>query len=115
METTSEIRVPRVVRDGKVAVIYRNWPGMGWYDWHRNEELLYSPAIVEMIEQGAVAQEIFEYCIENGRYYDVDSVDVACFCYLGIRWIPESHKFCITEYEMKETIVLQSEEKWFTA
>ena len=39
----------RVVRDGYVAVLYSPGYGAGWYSWHRKEELLYDPTIVQMV------------------------------------------------------------------
>ena len=42
----------KVVRDGKVAVLISQGFGAGWYSWNSNEQLLFSPKIVEMVEQG---------------------------------------------------------------
>ena len=42
----------KVIRDGKVAVLYSPGYGAGWYSWHDIEDLLYDPAVVEMVEKG---------------------------------------------------------------
>jgi hypothetical protein len=49
----------KVVRDGKVAVIYSPHYGAGWYSWHGIPELLFDPAVVAMIE--------------TDRYEDIES------------------------------------------
>jgi hypothetical protein len=42
----------KVIRDGKVAVLISQGWGAGWYSWHRDkQELLFSPKLVEMVEQ----------------------------------------------------------------
>jgi hypothetical protein len=40
----------KVIKDGKVAVLYSPGFGAGWYSWHKTEELLYHPKLVEMVE-----------------------------------------------------------------
>ena len=39
----------KVIRDGKVAVLYSPGYGAGWFSWHGIEELLYDPVVVGMI------------------------------------------------------------------
>jgi hypothetical protein len=52
----------KVIRDGKVAVLYSPGYGAGWYSWHDNEELLYDPVIVDMVESKKHYTEIVTYC-----------------------------------------------------
>jgi len=41
----------KLVRDGKVAVLYSPDYGSGWYTWNpNNPELLFDPAIVQLVE-----------------------------------------------------------------
>jgi hypothetical protein len=42
----------KVIRDGKVGVLYSPGHGAGWYSWHDVEELIYDPSIVGWVEQG---------------------------------------------------------------
>ena len=105
---------PRVIRFGKVAVIYSPQHGAGWYSWHRIEELLFDPELVDMIERGADAEEVEDYCRkhhddENKITYwgGVDD--------LAIKWIPEGSIFRISEYDGAEDIVLQDDDDWIVA
>ena len=105
---------PKVVRFGKVAVIYSPGHGAGWYSWHRIEELLFDPKLVDMIERGATEDEVEAYCEEHyqnehkSAYWGgVDD--------LVIKWIPEGSLFRIDEYDGAETIVLQDDDLWIVA
>jgi hypothetical protein len=55
-------RAPRVIRDGKVAVIYQPHHGLGWYSEHKIEALLFAPEIVFMIEKEESGSKVYEYC-----------------------------------------------------
>lgn len=105
---------PKVVRFGKVAVIYSPGHGAGWYSWHRIEELLFDPQLVDMIERGATEDEVEQYCIEHyenkDKSYYWGGVDD-----LVIKWIPEGSIFRISEYDGAETIILQDEDDWIVA
>ena len=107
-----QTRCPRVVRDGKVAVIYQPHHGLGWYSEHRIEALLFDPEIVNMIERDAPGSHIYEYC--QKKKYGWSVFDTICYG-LSIRWIPVSEEFRIHEYEGRETVVLKSTDLWFQA
>ncbi len=101
---------PRVVRFGKVAVIYSPGFGAGWYSWHHIEELLFDPNLVDMIERGAEEKDIADYCeqhYEKGYWGGIDD--------LVIEWIPEGSIFRINEYDGNETVVLQDDDDWIVA
>lgn len=104
----------KIVRFGKVAVIYSPGHGAGWYSWHHVEELLFDPEIVDLIERQATAEEIEQYCIET--YQDKDKpyywggVDD-----LEIKWVPEGSIFRIEEYDGAEEIILQDDDDWIVA
>ena len=105
---------PKVVRFGKVAVVYSPGHGAGWYSWHHIEELLFDPELVDMIEHSCTSEEIQQYCIDK---YDTDSqinywggVDD-----LEIKWIPEGSIFRISEYDGAESIVFQDDDDWIVA
>lgn len=105
---------PKVVRFGKVAIIYSPQHGAGWYSWHHIEELLFDPVVVDMIERNATGEEIEQYCIDR---YDTDNQ----INYWGgtddleVKWIPEGSIFRIHEYDGAETIVLQDDDYWIVA
>lgn len=104
----------KVVRFGKVAVIYSPQHGAGWYSWHHIEELLFDPQIVDLIERGASAEEIEDYCIEHYSKED-KTMYWGGTDDLEIKWISEGSIFRIEEYDGAESIVLQDDDDWIIA
>ena len=100
----------KVIRDGKVAVLYSPGYGAGWYSWHDIEELLYDPAVVEMVEKG-MYKEIEEYCEsvygEQRSFYGAED--------LKIEWIPIGCEFRIDEYDGSEYIEYKDQLDWQVA
>ena len=99
----------KLIRDGKVAVLVSPGYGAGWYTWHRNEELLYDPSIVEWIEQGDL-DKINTYL--ELKYPNDTSLGLSD---LEVNWVPIGDKFRIDEYDGAESLVLQTNEHWLTA
>ena len=99
----------RVIRDGRVAVLYSPEHGAGWYSWHQIEELLFDPSIVQWIESEEI-DKIENYLILKypGEYFGrLDD--------LTIRWIPLGTDFRVDEYDGSETIRFKDKEHWITA
>lgn len=103
----------KIVRNGKVAVIYHPSFGAGWYSWHGILELLFDPQVVTMLENDADSKTISEYCEKtypppyyNG-YFSCKN--------LKIGWVTVGSKFRIQEYDGSERIVELSEENYITA
>ena len=98
----------KVIRDGKVAVLYSPGYGAGWYSWHDIKELIYDPIVVDMVERKEPANVIESYCEEK---YGDDA-------YFGgaedlqVEWIPIGTKFRIAEYDGAESIEYYDETKW---
>lgn len=94
--------VDKVIRDGKVAVLYSPGFGAGWSTWaytpELKEQMVFCPALVFAIEKGedldVVAEDLFpdEY---HGGLRD-----------LKICWVPMGQRFRISEYEGSESIEL---------
>ena len=101
----------KVIRDGKVAVLYSPGFGAGWYSWHDIEQLLYDPVLVGMVESKASEDTIIEYCHEK---YDPDG-------YFGgaedltIEWVPIGTEFRINEYDGSESIEYKDDMDWCVA
>ena len=94
----------KVIRDGKVAVLYSPEYGAGWYTWNEyNEELLFNPKVVEMVEQGKVNQINEDWVKEN---LGIDNVYCGGAKSLHIEWIPQGTAFIIDEYDGNESIEL---------
>jgi len=96
----------KVIRDGKVAVLYSPDYGAGWYSWHGQEELLYDPNIVHWMESND-REKITAYL--ELKYPDM---------YLGglddlrIQWLPEGTVFRIHEYDGNESIEIKEDMDW---
>ncbi len=94
----------KVIKDGKVAVLISRGYGAGWYSWHGKKELLFHPAIVEMVEKGQHELITEQFCkellgIDEKEYLCTIGVDG-----LSVVWIPEGTAFEIDEYDGAESI-----------
>lgn len=94
----------KVIRDGKVAVLYSKDFGAGWSTWNDGlQELVFHPKIVEMVLNGRQYEIDEDWLAENlGEEY----ADVYCGGAgdLTIEWVPVGTKFLITEYDGAESI-----------
>jgi hypothetical protein len=100
----------KVIKDGRVAVLYSPGFGSGWYTWNQEfPELIFSPAIVKL-----VADEKFD---ELETYMELKYPEVfkGGMRDLEIEWIPVGTEFRIHEYDGAESIELKEELNWFTA
>lgn len=113
----------KVIRDGKVAVLYSPGFGAGWYTWNtlrgddeeRGISLIFDPVIVELVEKrnGDNYSEI-NYAIENRAEEILPEGYFGGACDLKIAWLPVGTRFLINEYDGSESI--QTEENlWLTA
>jgi hypothetical protein len=100
----------KVIRDGKVAVLYSPGYGAGWYSWHSIPELIYDPVVVEMVENLTPSEDIVTYCEDRypeGYYGGAED--------LTIYWINEAEEFIIEQYDGSESIQFKSQMKWLKA
>lgn len=107
----------KVIRDGKVAVIYSPGYGGGWYYDHRIKELVFHPKLVELIEQDR-KEEITEELLAEILNVDMEKVSGLRFYskkQLEIEWVDEGSVFTIHEYDGYETVVLRENHDWLTA
>jgi hypothetical protein len=99
----------RVIRDGKVAVLYSPGFGAGWYSWHHIEELVFDPSIVTWLEaQDMDKIEAYLTLKYPDEYFG--GVDK-----LTIKWIPQGTQFRISEYDGAESVQLLLNERYLTA
>lgn len=105
----------KVIRDGEVGVLVSGGYGAGWSTWNNEheEELLFDPIVIEMLENEDNADrldDIVEYCEKkypHGYFGGVQD--------LTIVWIPEGSEFRIEEYDGSEGLYLKDEYVWITA
>lgn len=102
----------KVIRDGKVAVLYSPGFGAGWYTWHHCLEAVFHPKLVELVEQNKhdeITEEFMESIIPGFEGYMGGARD------LEIEWIHEGLAFKIDEYDGNESISIVGDESYLTA
>jgi hypothetical protein len=100
----------KVVRDGKVAVVYSPGFGAGWYTWNQEHpELLFDPTIVKYVED----QDLDSLRSYMGLKFP--EVYVSDYNDLTVKWIPQGIEFRISEYDGNESVVTKQDDTWFVA
>ena len=102
----------RVIRNGRVAVLFSPGFGAGWYTSHYKQDLLFDPAIVSWLESDDEdrLKKIESYVTLKypDEYY-------GGLCNLTIKWIPEGTAFKIDEYDGSESFTFKENEDWILA
>ncbi len=100
----------KVVRDGKVAVLYSPGFGAGWYTWggDGDQTRLFDPELVAAVESGDAAEQVR---IAERKWPDA---------YLGglplsIDWVPQGERFEIDEYDGSESVRVLDAADWLVA
>ena len=91
----------KVVRDGKVAVLYSPGFGAGWSTWGGDGPfMVFDPGLVDLRERNANSDDVEAYILTKfpdapylGGWEDVQ-----------IEWLPEGTAFDIEEYDGSESI-----------
>lgn len=92
----------KVIRDGKVAVLVSHGFGAGWYSWNAAyQELLFSPKIVEMVEQNRTNEIDEDWVKENLGIEDVYCRGASD---LKIHWLSIGTAFKLEEYDGSESL-----------
>jgi len=100
----------KLVRYGKVAVLYSPDYGSGWYTWNTNHpELLFDPAIVQLVEEEKFDELKTYVTLKYPNIYEGGMWE------LKVAWIPEGAMFRVNEYDGDESIELKDDADWFTA
>jgi hypothetical protein len=121
LESIRRAHIPKVAREGNVAVLYSPGFGAGWYSWHGVEELLYDPVLVEMVE----AYRTIEIPTPEQKFDFTQAVESHCSkykdCYFGgaddleVMWLPVGTNFRIHEYDGSETVEVRDQMHWMVA
>ena len=102
----------KVVRNGKVAVLYSPSYGGGWSTWGIPDEFVFHPKLVELVEakqQKLITRELMTSLGLDERTAIYGAED------LTIEWVDEGEKFTIDEYDGSESVTLLSNIKYLTA
>ena len=100
----------KVIRDGKVAVLYSPGFGAGWYTWNSGvAELVFDSIIVNAILEGdkQKAKERAEEIYPDGYFGGIDD--------LVVGWVPAGEAFEITEYDGSESLIIIGEQSYLIA
>jgi hypothetical protein len=102
----------KVIRDGKVAVLYSPGFGAGWYTWNYTfPQCVFDPEIVEMVEKEMNPEDIESFAEKKyGEDFYAGGADD-----LRIMWLPEGTQFIIHEYDGSESVRVKEEMDWMTA
>jgi len=114
----------KVIKDGKVAVLYSPSYGAGWYSWNTDRpEILFNPDIVNLVlEAGELGRretrnKVFLDKVENiiKDLYGSESVYTGGARDLEVCWVAEGEQFEVTEYDGYETVNIIGECQYLIA
>lgn len=100
----------KVIRDGKVAVLYSPGFGAGWYTWNSGvTELVFDSIIVNAVLDGDIekARARAEEICPDGYFGGADNLTVG--------WVPVGEAFEITEYYGAESLKIIGEQSYLIA
>jgi hypothetical protein len=103
----------KVIRDGKVAVLYSPGFGAGWSTWNSlSTDLMFDPVIVDFVLNKSEnwIEGVLAYC--SIAYPDAYTGGVEG---LKVEWVASGSQFLIEEYDGSETVAINGEMNWITA
>jgi len=92
----------KVIRNNQVAVLISPGFGAGWYSWNDNQELLFNPKLVEMVEQNRASEIDKNWVKEN---LGIENVHCGGARNLQIVWLPVGTFFRIDECDGFESLL----------
>lgn len=98
----------KVIRDGKVAVLYSPGFGAGWSTWadvEHEQFALFDPKLVELAEIKASKESVDEYIKETAG---IEHFYTGGWKNIQIMWLPLGTVFEVTEYDGSETVEILS-------
>ena len=100
----------KVIKDGRVAVLYSPDYGAGWYTWNtEHQDMLFDPTLVMFVEGGDLDKAEAYATLKWPEAYIGGLRD------LKVEWIPEGTAFKITEYDGNESIEIRDGNQWIVA
>lgn len=112
----------KVIRDGKVAVLYSPGYGAGWSTWSlsHTDKLIFDKNVVALVEDrdlGKITNEQLVDLVESycEKQYGPNEVYCGGVDDLVIEWIPVGTQFKINEYDGSESIEYKENDYWVTA
>jgi hypothetical protein len=100
----------KVIKDGRVAVLYSPDYGAGWYTWNtEHQDMLFDPTVVMFVESGDLDKVEAYATLKWPEAYIGGIRD------LKVEWIPEGTAFKINEYDGNESIEIRDGNQWIVA
>lgn len=100
----------KLIKDGKVAVLYSPDFGAGWSTWNQEvPEILFDPAIVELVEKDQWDELEVYVTLKYPGLYDGGLPQLA------VQWISIGSEFRVHEYDGNESIEIKEELNWIVA
>ena len=107
----------RLMRDGRVAVLYSPGHGAGWSTWCHSEDgtaeaMMFDPVIADIVDQAAPdwqdrAMEVAMIKYPDQYLRGLEDAQVA--------WLLLGTQFRITEYDGSESIEIKDDIAWYQA
>lgn len=110
-QQTSPVEFTKLIRDGKVGVLYSPGFGAGWSTWNSDyrAQMCMDARLVQLVldgklhEAGKLAETFGEYiCVLGSRD-------------LTVEWLPVGTVFEISEYDGSESVRVHDNEEWLVA
>ena len=103
-------KMNKLIKDGKVAVLYSPGFGAGWFTWNPTmPELIFEPAIAQFVLDEKFDELQTYVALKYPEIYDGGMMD------LEVAWVPEGIEFKINEYDGAESVEAKEDIDWFTA
>jgi hypothetical protein len=102
----------KLVRDGKVAVLYSPGFGAGWSTWNYvdyGQDLIFDPVLAAYVDEGKIEEAQSYVSMRFPEAYAGGVEDLA------VQWIPVGTAFRIHEYDGSESIEVKEEMVWIVA
>jgi hypothetical protein len=100
----------KLIRDGKVAILYSPGYGAGWYTWNKKfPELIFDPGIVGLVEHNKFYELKTYVTLKYPEIFTGGMDD------LKVDWLPVGIDFRITEFDGNEVIETKDEVDWIIA
>lgn len=101
----------KVIKDGKVAVLYSPDYGSGWYTWNKEyPDMIFDPTMVHYVLAEKVNEAKAYATLKWPEAYVGGNVDD-----LRVEWVYEGVEFRITEYDGNEDIEFKASAGWLVA
>lgn len=102
--------IKKLVRDGKVAVLYSPGFGAGWFTWNQEvPEIIFDPVIVDFVEKEQWDELKAFITLKYPDIYKGGLKD------LQVEWLDVGTEFIINEYDGSESIEIKDYVGWITA